>query len=195
MTFRIVKIYCVSIALILFINLSYCGRKSDSQNSRAQKEMTTGKITIKSSAFNDGETIPVKYTCEGEDISVPLEWSNIPEGVKSLALVCDDPDAPMGTWVHWVVINIPPEISELSEGIVFDKDSLLAGTIECHNSFDRVQYGGPCPPKGPVHRYFFKLYALDRMLELDTKADKADAEKAMEGHILAQAALMGRFGR
>ena len=145
-------------------------------------------MEIKSSAFGSGEMIPAKYTCDGADFSPPLEWSGSPAGTKSFALACDDPDAPMGTWVHWVLWNIPPNVKEIKENAV------PAGAVEGVNGFRKHQYGGPCPPSG-THRYFFKVYALDTMLTISPNAQKADLEKAMSGHILAQAELVGLFMR
>jgi hypothetical protein len=145
------------------------------------------EITITSPAFAEGEPIPAKFSCDGEDISPELVWSGIPEGTASLALIMDDPDAPMGTWVHWVLFNLPPGSAGLPEG--------AAGLGEDgNNSWKRTGYGGPCPPGG-THRYFFKLYALDTTLDLEPGATKKALEKAMEGHILAQAELMGTYSR
>lgn len=146
------------------------------------------QIQITSSAFKEGENIPTKYTCDGENVSPPLAWSVAPPGTQSLALIADDPDAPGKTWVHWVAINIPASQNSLAEG---DKSAGVQGT----NDFRKTGYGGPCPPKGNPHRYFFKLYALDVTLNLKPDAVKADLEKAMQGHILAQGQLMGKYGR
>ncbi len=151
-------------------------------------------MEIWSSAFEKGGTIPGRYTCDGPDLSPPLTWSGAPAGTKSFALICDDPDAPMGTWVHWVVYNIPPDRNKLPEGM--DNSPILAGGIlQGTNDFRRTGYGGPCPPRGPAHRYFFKLYALDDTVDLRPGATKRDLEKAMKGHIIAEAELMGRYGR
>jgi Raf kinase inhibitor-like YbhB/YbcL family protein len=145
-------------------------------------------IQLSSSAFRDGDTIPKKYTCDGEDISPQLSWSGLPQGTQSLALIVDDPDAPAGTWVHWVLYDISPDVSDLPE------DAQGLG-IEGKTSFRDPGYGGPCPPKGKPHRYFFKLYALDKTLGLKPGATKADLEKAMQSHILAQGRIMGTYGR
>lgn len=147
-------------------------------------------FTLKSPAFKDQGEIPATYTCDGEDISPPLEWTNIPPDTKSFALISDDPDAPMGTWVHWVVFNLPPETVSLPQGI----QHLPAGAMEGINDFRRIGYGGPCPPGG-VHRYYFKLYALDTMLTLRSGAAKAELLKAMQGHVLAEATIMARYRR
>ena len=154
---------------------------------------TKTKIQIKSSAFENTEMIPSKYTCDDEDISPPLSWNGIPEGAKSLALISDDPDAPMGTWVHWVVYNIPSSEKGFQENLPKDK-KLSNGTLQGITDFKRIGYGGPCPPSG-VHRYYFKLYALDTKLNLEPGITKEQLLKAMESHVLAQAELMGRYTR
>lgn len=137
--------------------------------------------------------IPQKYTCEGEDISPPLRWSDVPQGTKSLALICDDPDAPMLTWVHWVVYCMSPTTTELKEGQP-TKD-VIDGAVQGVNSWRRRGYGGPCPPGHSIHRYFFKLYALDVDLQLRPGTSKKDLEKVMAGHMLAEAQLMGVYTR
>ena len=150
-------------------------------------------IQLTSSAFEEGRFIPSKYTCDGENISPPLKWSNLPKGTKSLAMISDDPDAPIGTWVHWVIYNIPSSISEFEESIPTDKE-LLNGAKQGINDFKKIGYGGPCPPSG-AHRYFFKLYALDLELKLEPGVTKTDLLKAMEGHILEMGQLMGTYQR
>ena len=157
------------------------------------EESSAMKIVVTSSAFKDGEMIPGKYTCDGRDISPPLAWTGVPPGTKSIALISDDPDAPMGTWIHWVAFNIPPEAKGLPEGVPAEK-TLPDGTIQGTNGSRRIGYDGPCPPSG-VHRYFFKVYALDTKLSLDPGVAKKDLEKAMAGHILAEGQLMGRYKR
>ncbi len=153
-----------------------------------------GKLALTSPAFAPGGTIPREYTCEGGDSAPALKWTGPPKGTKSLALIMDDPDAPSGTWVHWVAFNIPAEARELPAGIA--KESELAnGALQGQNSFERLGYGGPCPPPGPAHRYFFKLYALDVKLDLKSGAAKPDVENAIKGHTLAKAELMGRYQR
>ncbi|MBM4271663.1 MAG: YbhB/YbcL family Raf kinase inhibitor-like protein [Deltaproteobacteria bacterium] len=150
-------------------------------------------MLITSSAFTEGSMIPAKYTCDGQDISPPLAWREAPAGTKSFALICDDPDAPMGTWVHWVVYNIPPNIDKLDENVKPEKE-FKDGMRQGSNSWPRIGYGGPCPPSG-THRYYFKLYALDTMLELKTGATKAQVLQAMKGHVLAESQLMGKYKR
>ncbi len=147
-----------------------------------------------STEFSGGSPIPVRYTCDGPDVSPPLSWSDAPDGVVSFALICDDPDAPAGTWVHWVIFNIPADADGLPEGV--PTEGVLAdGSVQGINDFRRVGYGGPCPPRGKPHRYYFKLYALDARLELGAGATKRDVLRAMEGHVLAEAQLMGTYRR
>jgi len=150
-------------------------------------------ITITSTAFTEGSMIPQNYTCDGEDISPPLAWSGVPDGTKSLALICDDPDAPMGTWVHWVLFNIPAHIMELPTKIPSEK-IIQNGAKHGINDFRKFGYGGPCPPGG-THRYYFKLYALDTEINVEAGITKAQLLKTMEGHILAEGQLMGRYKR
>lgn len=156
-----------------------------------------GKMTlsITSQAFGNGETIPLRHTCQGEDISPALDWEGIPADARSLVLVVDDPDAPdpkapKMTWVHWVLYNIPPSASGLPEGV--DTGSLPTGTGEGLNDWKRTGYGGPCPPIGR-HRYFFKLYALDTLLEGLHQPTKAQVEDAMQGHIIARDEMVGTY--
>lgn len=150
-------------------------------------------IQLKSPAFEEGGMIPSRFTCDGPDLSPPLAWTSVPPEAKTLALVCDDPDAPMGTWVHWVIFNIPVSQTGLEEGIPKD-ERLPGGALQGKNDFRRIGYGGPCPPGG-THRYFFKIYALDTELELRPGCTKAELLAAMEGHILAKGQLMGRYSR
>ncbi|MHC4337023.1 MAG: YbhB/YbcL family Raf kinase inhibitor-like protein [Planctomycetota bacterium] len=151
------------------------------------------EIKITSSAFEDEGLIPAKYTCDGEDISPPLQWDAVPEGTKSVALICDDPDAPIGTFVHWVLFNLPADTKELAEGIP-KGTTLPNGAQQGTSDFGRIGYGGPCPPSG-THRYFFRIYALDTQLALAPGARKPDLLNTMQGHILAQGQLMGKYKR
>lgn len=153
-----------------------------------------GKMVIKSPDFKNGEPIPKAFSCEGEDISPKLEWDNAPEGTKSFALICDDPDAPMGTWVHWVIYNIPKDSRFLEKNIP-KKPKLENGALQGKNSWPRTGYNGPCPPPGKAHRYYFKLYALDTILNLKENATKEELLSAMKGHILQEAQTMGTYKR
>ena len=153
-----------------------------------------GALKLTSSAFQAETTIPKKHTCDGQDFSPPLAWSDPPPGTKAFALILDDPDAPGGTWVHWVLYDLPGDARNLPENV--PKTSELAnGARQGRNDFPRIGYGGPCPPHGPAHRYVFKLYALDGTLGLQPGLTKARVEKAMEGHVLGQTQLIGRYGR
>jgi Raf kinase inhibitor-like YbhB/YbcL family protein len=151
------------------------------------------KMKLMSPAFEEGAMIPPQYTCDDKDVSPPLEWSQVPEGTKTFALICDDPDAPMGTWVHWVAFNLPGSMKNLAEDIP-PSEQLPDGTKQGRNDFRRIGYGGPCPPGG-THRYYFKLYALESELRLKAGCTKAELLEAMEGHILAECQLMGKYSR
>jgi len=152
-----------------------------------------GTMELTSSAFSEGAMIPGKYTCDGADVSPPLNWRALPAGTKSLALICDDPDAPVGTWVHWVYYDIPPGTEGLPENVATDERPAQGGT-QGINDFRKVGYGGPCPPGG-THRYYFKLYALDTTLNLSSGATKKQVLKAMENHMIGQVQLMGKYKR
>lgn len=145
-------------------------------------------LTITSLSFSHEAAIPQRFTCDGVDMSPPLSWQHMPDGTRTFALICDDPDAPMGTWVHWVAFNIPATSTGFLEGKVPE------GTILGVNSWGKHGYGGPCPPGG-THRYFFKLYALDTKLQLTPETSAAQLEQAMEGHILGKTKLMGKYSR
>jgi len=149
---------------------------------------------MRSGAFSEGAGMPSRFTCDGKDVSPALSWAGVPAGTKSFALICDDPDAPMGTWVHWVIFNISPKKTGLPQGVPAVRE-LNDGTRQGVNSFRRIGYGGPCPPRGPAHRYFFKLYALDRILDLKPGVTRQDLLRAMKGHILGDTKLMGRYRR
>ena len=151
-------------------------------------------MQLTSSAFTQGAPIPLKHTCDGDDLSPPLKWSGVPQAANSIALILDDPDAPAGTWVHWVVYNMPASVTELPEGVPA-REVVLVGAKQGLNDFGRIGYGGPCPPRGNPHRYFFKVYALDIELGLKPKATKRDVVNAMLGHILAEGQLMGTYRR
>ncbi len=181
------------LALGLGLMFSACSNHHNDSGKPAP-ERKRMSLQLSSSAFAEGQPIPAKYTCQGQDISPPLKWSGVPPSAKSLALICDDPDAPMGTWVHWVLYGLPPSVTELSEKVP-TTDTLPNGASQGSNDFKRVGYGGPCPPPGNAHRYCFKLYALDTALPLPPKATQKELLKAMEGHILAEGQLMGTYQR
>ena len=180
------------IGLVLCLSLAYAG-----YHFAQQKEEDMGahpSIPMTSDAFAPGEMIPKKFTCDGPDLSPKLAWSAPPAGTQSFALIMDDPDAPVGTWVHWVLYDLPANVLELPEGLAKDKE-LPSGARQGRNDFGKIGYGGPCPPGSKPHRYFFKLYALNTKLGLGAGATKADLLRAMKGHILAQAELLGKYGR
>lgn len=180
---------------LLFAGALFCGLLPSGCSGEPQS--STGKtmtIPITSTAFSEGKTIPKKYTCSGENVSPPLAWTTPPAGTKSMALICDDPDAPVGTWVHWVIYDLPPDTVTLGEN-ASKSGALPDGAKQGVNDFKKSGYGGPCPPPGKPHRYFFKLYALDAVLNLPAGATKSDLLKAMNGHVLAGGQLMGIFGR
>jgi Raf kinase inhibitor-like YbhB/YbcL family protein len=164
------------------------------QAQAAQPRNSAMKLSITSTAFTEGQAIPAKHTCQGDDVSPPLQWTGAPASTKSLALVCDDPDAPSGIWVHWVIYNLPATAAGLPEKVAAT-DTLSDGSLQGTNDFKRTGYGGPCPPPGKAHRYFFKLYALDAMLTLKPRATKQDLLAAMKGHIVAEGQLMGTYQR
>ena len=151
-------------------------------------------IQISSAAFADGQPIPEKYTADGSDVSPPLAWTNAPAGAKSFALIVDDPDAPAGTWVHWVIYNLPATATTLAESTP-KSPQLPDGSSQGLNSFRKTGYNGPAPPAGKAHHYFFKIYALEVLLDLPPNSTKADLLKAMDGHVLAQGQLMGTYQR
>ncbi len=179
------------VTLVLLAILCGCQGQPSEEQAREQIGIT---LQIESDAFEAKETIPHQYTCDGEDLSPPLSWSEPPADTQSLALVCVDPDAPAGTWDHWVLFNIPAGTRSLPEGISADPVVEGLGT-HGSNSWKRLGYGGPCPPQGAAHRYIFKLYALDTNLKLDPGASRKDIEKVMQGHILAEGQLLGNYGR
>lgn len=151
-------------------------------------------MKLVSRAFREGQTIPAIHSCEGGDRSPPLEWSEIPVATRSLALIVDDPDAPRGTWVHWVLYNLPADAVELSAGVP-PVPELKSGARQGLNDAGGVGYTGPCPPPGGPHRYFFRLHALDCTLNLATGVKRSDVDQAIAGHVLAAAALMGTYRR
>jgi len=151
-------------------------------------------FVISSPSFSNGGKIPTKFTCDGTDVSPELIWTAEPPGTQSFTLIADDPDAPVGTWTHWVFFNLPAHTTALPEGVT-KVDEVPSGGRQGRNDFRKIGYGGPCPPPGKPHRYFFKLYALDKMLDLKPGARKEDVEHAMQGHILAKAELMGTYQR
>jgi Raf kinase inhibitor-like YbhB/YbcL family protein len=186
------------LGLCICLALAGCKGKEERPEKIVERRIETGEaemaFRVMSPAFEDGSEIPGKYTCVGRDISPEIRWENAPDGTKSFALICDDPDAPGVTWIHWVVWAIPPDAGNLPEGTP-RHPTLEDGTTQGITDFGKIGYGGPCPPGGKPHRYFFKLYALDNVTDLESGATKQQLLEAMEGHILAEAQLMGTFAR
>ncbi|MBA7701763.1 hypothetical protein ES703_110509 [subsurface metagenome] len=181
---------------IVFVVIPVLLFYSCKDSEQADSEAVGGKkmeIKITSPAFEEGGLIPPKYTCDGADISPPLQWDAVPQDTNSIALISDDPDAPMGTWVHWVIFGLPADTKELPENIPPDA-TLPNGAKQGITDFGKIGYGGPCPPSG-THRYFFKIYALDTKIDLAAGANKRELLKAMEGHILGQGQLIGKYKR
>jgi len=185
------RIFCC--LLIASLLLASCKNKSAPDISSPEgKQMATLKVT--SPAFTQGERIPARYTCDGDGISPALTWANVPEKTESLAIICDDPDAPRGTFTHWVLYNLPRGATEILENVPKNPE-LPSGARQGQNSAATVGYTAPCPPQGSAHRYFFHIYALDTMLEPVKSMTKAQLLAAMGGHILAQGELMGKYQR
>ena len=186
----------MSVSTNLFLAAAVLGCFATAGCSQEPKSATghVMKIQLTSAAFADGQPIPVKYTADALDISPPLAWSNAPAGAKSFALIADDPDAPAGTWTHWVIYDLPPATVSLAVDQI-KVAQFKNGAKQGLNDFKKTGYNGPAPPPGKAHRYYFKLYALDAMTGLAPGATKADLLKAMDGHVLGEGKLMGRYQR
>jgi len=183
------------IFLVIFFISCQNKNSGNTQSGNEQQKKSERKTEMKltSSAFEDGGKIPSKYTCDGENISPPLSWINVPEGTKCFIMTCDDPDAPAGNWIHWVIYNISPDIKELKENVPAEKTSENIYK-QGLNDFGKIGYGGPCPPGG-THRYIFTLYAVNKVIDVEPSPKKSAVLKAMEGSILAQAQLTGKYSR
>lgn len=189
---KVVCKFCLLLIASLFL-LSCRSENPSSNNVQPSNQAVGGKkveMKVTSKAFQEGGMIPPQYTCTGANISPPLAWNSVPEKTKSLALIVDDPDAPGKTWVHWVAFNLPASARELPENVP-TQESINGGGKQGTNDSKKVGYDGPCPPSG-THRYYFKLYALDAELNLDSSATKDQLLKAMEGHVLGEGQLMGK---
>jgi len=180
--------------ILLMLAVPCLGLGCKPSSNEKKKGDSPMSIELTSTAFQKGETIPKHYTGDGMDKSPPMRWSEPPKGTRSFALICDDPDAPGGTWVHWVLFNLPAQTRELEEGVPTTA-TLDSGAKQGKNDFGNFGYGGPAPPKGKSHRYFFKLYALAVAVDLTPGATKAQLEDAIKGHILAEGQLMGAYKR
>ena len=186
--FVVVGLLGVSVLLVA------CQDKEGPTPELASEGVEVVRFGLRSPAFGEGEPIPQEHTCDGPDLSPAFAWDDPPAGTQSLALIVDDPDAPGKTWVHWVLYDLPPDFRELPGGVSPD-ESLSSGGAQGKNGFGKIGYGGPCPPKGKPHRYYFRLYALDTRLDLAPGATKGALLEAMEGHLVGEAELMGRYGR
>jgi Raf kinase inhibitor-like YbhB/YbcL family protein len=181
--------------LILFAAFnSPAASAQNRQSSNRTSGRTAMTIQLSTNSFKPGGTIPTKFSCSGADVSPQLSWSTPPPATKSLALIVDDPDAPAGTWNHWLLYNLPPSIHELAENQPRTAE-LSNGAPQGKNDFGKIGYNGPCPPPGKPHRYFFRLYALDTKLDLKSGADRKTVDQAIEGHVVAEGEFMGSFGR
>ena len=180
--------------VVVLISSAFCFSAWPSGKPYAQEKGGTMSLQISSTAFSAGETMPKKFTCDGPDVSPQLKWNDPPANTQSIALIMDDPDAPVGTWVHWVLYDLPAATRELSEGVP-KQEQLSSGARQGRNDFGTIGYNGPCPPPGKPHRYFFKLYSLDSKLDLKAGASKAELERTMKSHILGRAQLIGKYGR
>lgn len=183
-------LFCIAATSFLFTG----SRTATTTHSTPENRENTMSFSLSSSSFSNGSAIEKKFTCDGADLSPQLSWTEPPAGTKSLTLLTDDPDAPVGNWNHWSMWNIPPNGHSLAEGV--SKEARLPdGSQQGMNDFRKTGYNGPCPPAGKPHRYYFKLFALDTKLDLKSVAGKKELEAAMQGHILAKAEWMGRYGR
>lgn len=181
----------VLLMLVAAVGCAQPRARQETLSATPAPQTSDGSIKLTSTAFKEGEPIPRQYTCTGVNVSPSLEWSGVPKSAKTLVIVADDPDAPSGTWVHWVLYNLPADNIGMVENLPAT-DELRAGGFQGKNDFGKIGYGGPCPPSG-THRYFFKIYALDNELPLKAGATKAEVEKAMEGHVVAQGQLIGTY--
>ncbi len=198
------KLTRTAMILVVAIGVAVCGCQPKEEPAPPTVRPPIAKPTrtevsamqLSSPAFADGQTIPAKYTADGQDISPPLKWSDIPAGTRQLALIMDDPDAPAGTFTHWLLWGLPADLTELAEGVEKAPTVAgLAGAKQGTNDFGRIGYGGPAPPPGPPHHYNFTIYALDTVLDLQPGARRGELLRAIEGHVLATGKLTGLYGR
>lgn len=182
-----------TLAFTVLFSLTLLGCRTVPQPPAKQSPDQKSEIKVTSVAFQEGQPIPRQYTCAGVNISPPLEWSGVPKAAKTIAIIVDDPDAPSGAWVHWVLYNAPADNIGFVENVPAG-ETLKAGGFQGKNDFEKIGYGGPCAPSG-THRYFFKLYAVDAELPLKAGATRAELEQAMQGHVVAQGQLMGTYSR
>ncbi len=188
-----VTVFSILLFLGVGCNQTITSPKPYSVNFPALQSTRSSNMFVTSSAFKSNENIPSRYTCDGEDISPPLAWGDVPEGVESFVLIVDDPDAPAGTWTHWTVWNIPASVREILENVRPEVIKTM-GAVEGVTSFGKTGWGGPCPPSG-VHRYFFKLYALDTTLSLSPQTSVQELARALDGHVVASVQMIGKYQR
>jgi Raf kinase inhibitor-like YbhB/YbcL family protein len=179
----------LAILIVISSTMTACAREAPAP----QKEVEV-TLSLYSTAFQEGDKIPVKYTCDGQNISPPLAWGEPPQKTQAIALIVDDLDAPGGVFTHWVLLNVPGNVLQLGEGVPA-QEQLQNGALQGKNDFGRIGYGGPCPPPGSAHRYRFIIYALDKLLDLKPGASKKQVLDVMKGHILAQGQLIGTYQR
>ena len=184
----------MALAMAAGAMLFACGGKTSAARNAGLRKGAAMGFAIESPAWREGETIPVIFTCDGADVSPPLEWKSAPAGTQSFSLVAEDLDAPGGLFTHWMIYNLPANTTSLAENQPRQKE-LGNGARQGRNSFGKIGFGGPCPPPGPAHRYFFRLYALDAKLDLASGASRQEFDRAMAGHILAQTDYPGRYAR
>ena len=199
-SFMVQHLHAAHMALVTRRDLGFKPEASPTapDGRKRARRLTSGSkgstVQLTAAAFKPGSDIPAQFTCDDSDVSPALSWSTPPEHTQTFALVMEDPDAPGRTWVHWVLYEVPATEHELPEGVA-PKSTLPSGARQGRNDFGKIGYGGPCPPPGPAHRYYFKLYALEGRLDLRAGATRAQLDRSMRGHILAQAELMGRYRR
>jgi Raf kinase inhibitor-like YbhB/YbcL family protein len=187
-------IHCCFVVLsLLMVSCNTAGTRDEGVSSAIDEDATM-TIALSSTAFKEGDKIPVKYTCDGQDISPALIWDEPPQPTEAFVLIVDDPDAPGGVFTHWILFNIPANIHQFGEGVP-TQEQLENGTLQGRNDFGRISYGGPCPPSGSPHRYRFTIYALDQHLNLEPGASENQVVNAMQEHILAQGQLTGTYQR
>ncbi len=189
MTHRLQLVFAAGFALVL---AACSNRVQQPAPATSARKADAAKMVLSSDAFSDGRAVPDKYTCHGQDISPPLHWTGAPAETRSIALTCEDPDAPTGTFTHWVIFNVPATAAGFSENVA-KTATLPDGSGQGKNGFGNIGYNGPCPPGGKTHHYIFEVYALDTTVTLDSGAGKDDLLNAINGHILAQAQLTGTF--
>ncbi|MEM2690405.1 MAG: YbhB/YbcL family Raf kinase inhibitor-like protein [Nitrososphaerota archaeon] len=184
----------IAVILVVIVSMTIYFTQPEISGKPPATTTSIRRFVLESPAFGDGERIPEKYTCDGLDISPPLQWRDYPPETRSFILIMEDPDAPGGTFTHWIIYNMPADANRLEEGVK-PLEELSGGIMQGVNDFGRIGYGGPCPPPGKPHRYIFKLYALDTRLELGPAASLEDILKLMSGHVLAEATLTGIYSR